>query len=158
MVLINQYNPLKELKKPKVLKLPHIEFFGGWDYLQIYIEKKGNPLYSIEGHLDLYNVDIFSLGSLTSVGGRLYLSNTNLSSLGSLTSVGGYMYLHKTNLSSLENLIWVGGDLILYDILNISSLGNLTFVGGHLDLRETNIKMTKKEIKKQVNVIGNIYI
>ena len=42
----------------------------------------------------------------------------------------------------------------------IESLGNLKFVGGYLDLQGTPLfkKYTEKQIRKMVNVVGDIYL
>jgi hypothetical protein len=74
-----------------------------------------------------------------SIGGDLNLVGTPIESLGNLQSVGGYLDLYNTP---------------------IESLGNLTSVGSVLDLRETPLsKMyTEEQIRKMVNVGGNIYL
>jgi hypothetical protein len=76
---------------------------------------------------------------LYSIGGDLFLANTPIKSLGNLTSVGGDLYLENTP---------------------IESLGNLTSVGGDLVLRNTPIseKYNQKEIRKMVNIKGDIYM
>ena len=154
----NQYEILKE-QTEEVLKLPSIDYFGGWDEMQSYIERKGNPSYSIDGNLYLGNTPIKSLGNLTSVGGYLDLSNTSVESLGNLNSVGGYLDLRNTSVESLGNLTSVGGDLDLRNT-SVESLGNLTSVGGYLDLRNILAfkKYSIKEIEKMVNVEGKIFI
>jgi hypothetical protein len=62
------------------------------------------------------------------------------------------------DVADLNNLISVGGNLIL-GRTNIKSLGNLKSVGGYLYLSGTPLskKYTKEEIRKMVNVGGNIY-
>jgi hypothetical protein len=67
------------MKTMPVLKIPDIRVFGGWDNLQKFLEKKGNPDYEIIGDLNLYGTPIKSLGNLTYVGGDLYLSRTPIS-------------------------------------------------------------------------------
>jgi hypothetical protein len=126
-------------EEQKVLHIPDIKIFGGWDGLQIFLESKGNPLYSL--------------------GGDLYLNDSTIKSLGNLTSVGGDLDLFFTPIESLENLTSVGGNLDLYDS-SIESLGNLTFVGGDLYLIGTPIskKYSKEEIRQMVNVGGDIYL
>ena len=133
-----QYHILKE-EEEKVIHLPSIDYFGGWYDMQSYLDKKGNPLYSIDGNLKLIKTPIKSLGNLTSVGGNLNLRNTSIKSLGNLTSVGGDLFLEGTL---------------------IESLGNLTFVGGSLDLKDILAfkKYSIKEIEKMVDVEGKIYI
>jgi hypothetical protein len=138
-----------------------------------------NNLISVGGYLDLYGTNIESLGELKSVGGSLYLGGINIISLGELKSVGGYLSLYETNIKSLGELKSVGGYLDLYGT-NIESLGELQSVGGDLDLEKSNIislgelksvggslylsgtplskKYTKEEIRKMVNVGGNIYM
>jgi hypothetical protein len=130
---------LSEEKEQKVLHIPSLKIFSGdWDLLQKFLELKGNPPYTISGNLDLYGLPVKSLGNLQSVGGYLDLRETPIKSLGNLTSVGGYLDLLNTS---------------------IESLGNLTSVGGYLDLRRTALsKMyTKEQIRKMVNVDGEIY-
>ena len=68
-----QYHLLKE--EEKVIHFPSIDYFGGWYEMQSYLDKKGNPLYSIDGNLKLIKTPIESLGNLTSVGGDLYLKD-----------------------------------------------------------------------------------
>jgi hypothetical protein len=73
----NQFEKLKNSEEPKVLNILSFEIFGNdWGRLQRYLERKGNPLYSVGGDLDLQNTPIKSLGNLTSVGGGLNLENT----------------------------------------------------------------------------------
>ena len=69
----SQYKKLfKEEKEQKVLKIPSMNFFNNdWFLLQKFLEKKGNPPYSIGGNLNLRHTEIESLGNLTSVGGAL---------------------------------------------------------------------------------------
>ena len=145
----SQYQRLTETKEePKILKLPSLDFFDedpdsgpeiAWAIIQKIVERKGNPLYSIEGDLDLSDTPIKSLGSLQSVGGYLYLYDTPIKSLGSLQSVGGDLYLGRTPIESLGNLQSVGGDLDLRHT-GIESLDNLESVGGDLDLGGTPIR------------------
>jgi hypothetical protein len=157
----SQYNRiLKEEEEQKILRIPSFKFFNNdWDLLQKFLEKKGNPPYSIGGDLFLEGTSIESLGNLTSVGGFMYLSHTDIQSLGNLKSVGGYLDLERTLIKSLGNLQSVGGSL---DLMRtpIKSLGNLTSVGGDLDLEGTPIsKMyTEKQIHEMVDVGGVIFI
>ena len=67
-----QYRILKE-QTEQVLKLPSVDYFGGWDNLQQYLVKKNNPPYSIDGELDLADSNVISLGNLVSVEGNLCL-------------------------------------------------------------------------------------
>jgi hypothetical protein len=142
----NQYTLLKEMEdNPKVYNFPSLDVFGNeepidnWNLMQSFLEKKGNPDFSISGNLDLRDTPIESLGNLTSVGGYLNLYGTPIESLGNLTSVGGSLILSRTPIESLENL---------------------TSVGGFLILRNTPIseKYTEKEIRSQVDVKGKIYL
>jgi hypothetical protein len=153
-----QYKRLLE-QEEEILRLPSIEHFGGWGNLQWWLNKKGNPKYSIDGDLDLEKTPIESLGSLTSVGGGLSLRDTPIESLGNLTSVGGGLDLYGTPIESLGSLTSVGESLDLYGT-PIESLGNLTSVGGYLNLYETPIskKYTEEEIREFVDVKGNIYL
>ena len=133
-----QYKLLKE-DEQEILDIPSVDLFGGWDGLQEYLKRKGNPPYSIGGDLDLVRNRIESLGNLQSVGGYLNLVGTPIESLGNLISVGGYLDLRETP---------------------IQSLGNLQLVSGGLFLSHTPIskKMTTKQIREKVNVRGIIYL
>jgi hypothetical protein len=126
-------------EEQEVLYIPDIDLFGNWNALQQYLKRKGNPLYSIGGNLNLYETQIESLGNLTSVGNYLNLSSTPIKSLGNLTSVGGDLYLRETQ---------------------IKSIGNLQSVGGSLDLMETQIskKYTEEEIRQMIDDKGEIYM
>jgi hypothetical protein len=130
----------EETEKPTILKIPSMKFFNNdWFLLQKFLEKKGNPLYSIKGDLDLEDSSIESLGNLESVGGSLNLYNTQIESLGNLTSVGRSLDLRDTPIESLGNLTSVGGDLYLWDT-------------------PLSINYTKKQIRKMVDVSGKIYL
>jgi hypothetical protein len=182
----NQYELLKEMEdKPKVYNFPSLEIFGhknpmdNWNLMQKFLDKKGNPNFTIDGDLDLgdtpieslgnltsvggylnlYGTPIESLGNLTSVGGSLILSNTPIKSLENLTSVGGYLDLRYTPIKSLGNLTSVGGNLVLRHT-RIESLGNLTSVDGNLDLEDTPIsyEYTEEEIRSQVDIKGELYL
>ena len=137
----SQYKRLIESEEEqKVLRIPSLKFFNDdWFQLQEFLEKKGNPPYSIGGDLDLRDTSIESLENLTSVGGDLDLYNTPIESLGNLQSVGGFLDLQGTYIESLGNLQSVGGDLYLY---------------------ETPIseKYSEEEIRQMVNVEGEIYL
>jgi len=159
----NQYELLKD--KPKVYHFPSLDIFGhkkpidNWNLMQKFLDKKGNPEYTVGGDLDLSETPIESLGNLTSVGGDLYLGETPIKSLGNLTTVGGTLDLDRTSIKSLGNLTTVGGNLYL-SYTPIKSLGNLTSVGGGLDLEDTPIseKYTDEEIRSQVDIKGELYL
>ena len=151
---------LREEEEQNVLHIPSLKFFNdNWDLLQKFLERKGNPPYSIGGDLYLRETPIKSLGNLTSVGGNLDLLRTPIESLGNLQSVGGWLSLSFTPIKSLGNLQSVGGDLYLWDT-PIVSLGNLTSVGGSLDLENTPLskKYTEEEIRQMVDVGDGIYL
>ena len=74
-----------------------------------------------------------------SIEGDLDLSNTPIESLGNLQSVGGDLYLRNTPIESLGNLKSVGRDLFL-KVTPISKM------------------YTEKQIRKMVNVEGDIYL
>ena len=103
-------------EEQKVLHIPDIKIFGGWDGLQRFLESKGNPLYSLGGNLNLVGLNVESLGNLVSVQDDLYAYDTPLKSLGKLTSVGGLMDLSNTQIESLGDLSFVGGSLVLNGI------------------------------------------
>ena len=162
----NQYELLKEMEdKPKVYHFPSLDIFGhekpidNWNLMQKFLDKKGNPDFTITGDLDLSDTPIESLGNLISVGGTLYLMGTQIKSLGKLTSVGGGLFLEYSSIESLGNLTSVGGSLFLYNT-PIESLGKLKSVGGHLELRRTSLseKYTEEEIRNIVEVKGDIYL
>ena len=154
-----QYKLITEEEEQEILQIPSLDMFGDWKTLQQFLERKGNPLYSISGNLDLEGMKIESLGNLTSVGGYLNLYGTKIESLGKLTSVGGYLYLRATNIKSLGNLTSVGGSLYLRSCENLTSLGNLTSVGGSLSLEYTPIskKYSEEQIRQMVEVGGDIF-
>ena len=154
-----QLNLIKESEE-KVLHIPTLKLFNDdWELLQQFLNKKGNPPYSIGVDLNLSNTNIKSLGNLISVDGNLYSYNSNIESLGNLTSVGGYLDLSYSNIESIGNLTSVGGYLDLYGS-KIKSLGNLTSVGGYLDLRKTPLSeiYSEEEIHKMINIGGRVYL
>jgi hypothetical protein len=57
--------------KSKILKLPGLDYFGSWEVLQRFLEKRGNPPYEIIGDLYLKERNIESLGNLVYVGGDI---------------------------------------------------------------------------------------
>jgi hypothetical protein len=131
---------LREEEEQKVLHIPSLKFFNDdWNLLQKFLERKGNPPYSIGGNLVLEDSSIEFLGNLISVEGDLYLYNTPIKSLGNLQSVGDDLDLQGTS---------------------IKSLGNLQSVGGSLYMRDTPLseKYTEEEIRQMVDVGGNIYM
>jgi hypothetical protein len=122
-----------------VIHIPSLKYFNNdWNFLQEYLESEGNPPYTIDGHLDLIDTKIKSLGNLRSVDGDLILIENDIESLGNLQSVGGWLDLRKSN---------------------IKSLGNLISVDGSLDLRNTPIfeRCSEEEIRQMVNVGGDIF-
>ena len=157
----SQYNRiLKEEEEQKILRIPSFKFFNNdWDLLQKFLERNGNPPYSIGGDLFLEGTSIESLGNLISVGGFMDLSHTDIQSLGNLKSVGRDLNLYGTPIKSLGNLQSVGGNLNLIHT-PIESLGNLTSVGGELDLLGTPLSTmySEKQIREMVNVGGVIYL
>ena len=158
IITSKQYELLNE-EEQEIIYIPSVDLFGGWDNLQEFLKRRGNPPYSIDGDLYLRGVPVESLGNLTSVGGSLDLKHTQIESLGNLISVGGNLYLRDVPIESLGNLISVGGHL---DLRNtpIKSLGILTSVGGSLILRDTPIakKYTEKQIRNMVDVRGEIFL
>ena len=121
----NQYKRLIEAEEePKILKFPSLDFFDkdpdiAWEIIQKIVERKGNPPYSIEGDLRLYDTPIKSLGSLQSVGGDLDLENTPIESIGNLQSVGRNLDLDNTPISEkysreeIRQMVNVGGKIYL---------------------------------------------
>ena len=156
----SQYNRiLREEEEQKVLHIPSLKFFNNdWNKLQKFLNRRGNPPYTIGGDVYLGRSSLASLGNLTSVGGDLILQGSTIESLGNLTSVGGYLDLGRTEFESLGNLTSVGGDLYL-TLSRVKSLGNLAYVGNSLFLRRTPLskKYTEEDIRKMVDVGGDIY-
>jgi hypothetical protein len=155
-----QYKLLTE--EQEILHIPSLDVFGDdWETLQKFLERRGNPLYSIGGDLNLRTMEIESLGNLTSVEGYLDLGLCeNLTSLGNLTSVGGHLYLEDCeSLTSFGNLTSVGGGLDLYGCVNLTSLGNLTYIGEDLLFEGTPIskKYSEEEIRQMVDIGGRIF-
>ena len=72
--------------------------------------------------------------------------------------INGDVYLSSSDITELNYLVKVGGNLDLRRT-PIKSLPMLSYVGGSLDLVETPLSKvtTKKELRKQINVGGNIY-
>ena len=94
-----QYNLIKESEE-LILRIPNLSLFDNdWNLLQRYMEKKGNPKYSIEGDLRLSETPIKSLGNLQSVDGYLNLSETPISKkyseqeIRDMVNVNGNIYL-----------------------------------------------------------------
>lgn len=143
VILESQYKRLIEAEEEQgILRIPLLKFFGtwdAWDNLQKFLERKGNPPYSVGESLDLRGTQIKSLGNLISVAGNLDLRRTPIESLGNLQFVDGFLHLKGTQ---------------------IESLGNLQSVGGNLDLIKTPLSnmYTEKQIRKMVNVGGIIYL
>lgn len=149
-------------EEQKVLRIPSLKFFGqnplvGWRTLREFLESKGNPLYSIDGDLNLSGFRMDSLGNLKSVSGSLYLKNTPLESLGNLQSVGEYLDISSTPITSLGDLQSVGGHFFLRDT-PLESFGKLTYVGGSLILENTPLsKMySEEQIREMINVGGRV--
>jgi hypothetical protein len=172
-----QYKLITE--EQEVLQIPSFGIFGDWETLQIYLKHKGNPLFSIEGDMDLSHSDIESLGNLVSVEGNLNLIGCyKLSSLGKLTSVGKNLTLNYSSIKGLDNLTSVGNDLFLLNCMELTSLDNLTSVGGYLDLGgcekltslgnlkyvgddlaiyDTPLRKHRVEIRQMVDIKGEIF-
>ena len=116
----NQFEKLKNYEEPKVLHIPSFRIFeNDWNRLQRYLDRKGNPLYSIDGNLKLIKTPIESLGNLTSVGGDLFLEGTLIESLGNLTFVGGSLDLKdilafkKYSIKEIEKMVDVEGKIYI---------------------------------------------
>ena len=129
-------------EEQKVLHIPGLKIFGGWDGLQRFLESKGNPLYSLGGNLNLVGLNVESLGNLVSVQDDLYAYDTPLKSLGKLTSVGGLMDLSNTQIESLGDLSFVGGSLVL----NGTALRNDSYP----------LNLNSLQIRQTVDVQGSI--
>lgn len=170
----------KLLTEEKTLNLDFDVFNKDWDLLQRFLDKKGNPEYTLIGNLDLGGRrDITSLGNLTEVIGNVNLIATSIPSLGKLKYIEGSLSLYKTNIEdlgeltkvvgnidmrvtkikSLGNLKFVDGNLeAMYTPLE--SLGDLRFVGGNLHIEGTPIsfEIEQSELLASIDVLGNVYI
>ena len=130
-----------------------IKIIGNWEivYPRVslrQIKKILNEVVVVDGHFniipdmwdtnyDFKPVELGTLGKLKFVEGFLNLANSKIKSLGNLEKVGGYLDLQNTP---------------------IESLGNLKYVGGTLYIRDSSlIKLSDKEIRDKINVLGNIY-
>jgi hypothetical protein len=114
----------------------------------------------------LYTNTIETLENLETVGGNLVLSsyydpnlNFKLKSLGKLKFVNGLLDLDNTEIKSLDNLEYVGDRLFLRNTKNLNSFGNLKKVQYNIYLKNSNILniMTEKEIRRQVQIKGEIF-
>jgi hypothetical protein len=152
----SQYKLLTE--EENILEIPGLEYFGGWEGLQQYLEKKGNPLYKINDDLVLEGLKIKSLRTLYYVGGVLHLKDVPIVSLGKLSYVGDYCDLRGTLITSLGDLEYVGGSLNLF-YTDVESFGKLKYVGDNLYLSKTPLseKYDEDEIRNIINVKGEIY-
>ena len=160
----------EETKDEYILEIPNLRFIPNVDletpkgkteaWNELLRLLNGKP-FIFDGDLNLTLTDITSLGNLQSVNGYLDLSVCkNLTSLGNLQSVDDFLNLYRcVNLTSLGNLQSVDGHLGL-SLTNITSLENLQSVGGHLHIARTPIseKYSGEEIRRMVDVKGNIYI
>lgn len=132
--------------KENILKIPFIAVNNDWDFLQSYLEKKGNPPYALVGRVELNPASVLSLGNLRFVYGDLIATYCKMKTLGNLLEVHGFLDLYSSK---------------------ILSLGSLRFVKGDLDLRKSSLSNHAKtkpynevylEIYNTVKVGGDIYI
>ena len=111
-------------EEQKILHIPSLKIFDenilvAWNILQKFLEKKGNPPYTLGSDLYLADTPIKSLGNLQSVGGNINLGGTPIESLGNLTSVGGNINLYDTPLSEkyteeeIRQMVNVDGEIYL---------------------------------------------
>ena len=133
-----------------------------WDDMFEHINnKKGGKYdgYYIDGDVFLNKPKIPELKYLVRVGNYLEFSNTPIKSLPMLEYVGGSLFFVSTQIDSLPMLTEVGNNLALFKS-KIESLPMLTEVGGYLDLRGTPLSKTttEKELRKQINVGGEIFL
>jgi len=174
---------LREQQEEQILKIPSLKFFNNdWSILQKFLESQGNPRYSIGGDLDLRRrsdiktlgnlvrvegdldlqlcKNLQSLGDLEYVGGFLDLRDTKIETLGNLNYVGGYLDLGFSDIKTLGNLVRVDGLLYLFGSKKLQSLGDLEYVGNTLVLARTPLskKYTGKQIRKIVEVVGEVYL
>ena len=143
----------------KILKIPYSAVRNDWDFLQKFLELKGNPRYIIVGDVNLEDrKDISDLGNLVGVEGYLYLTDSSIESLGELEFVNGDLSLWGCkDIKTLGKLKKVE-DLLNLRSSSIESLGELTFVDGVLNLFYCqNIKTLGKLIKveNELNLSGS---
>ena len=136
-------------------------------------------LRKVTGNMILSMTEVYSLPELRYVGGSLTLNRSKISELPNLESVGDYLGLSYSKIELLPNLKSVGGGLYL-DNTSIKDLGNLKYVDGSLDLNKSPIESlpklefvdgdlylehtplskttTEEELRKQINISGEIYL
>lgn len=154
----SQYKLITE-EEDDVLYIPSVDALGGWDNLQKFLKKRGNPDYRLGGYLNLREGEVESLGNLISIEEGLYLMGTeSIKTLGKLKYVGGVCDLFMSKIESLGDLEYVGAFLdIRYT--NVSSLGKLTHVR---DLYAAGSPLAKKytrdEIRKMINIEGELVL
>lgn len=151
---------LNLIKEDKILKIYFDVFNNDWGLLQKFLERRGNPIYYLEGDVDLSATDpIETLGNLVGIEGNVNAYRSKLESLGKLKHVSGNVFLHFTNVNTLGNLEYVGGDLdLLYS--KVWSLGKLQYVGGDLNLSSTPVSSISEyeQLQSQIEVGGEIYL
>lgn len=146
--------------KQKIYELPpFLKKINGWLMLDGNTHIKSlNNLEYVENGIDALDTNLISLGNLKYVGDYFICTSAKLKDLGKLEYVGGDMNL-GCNIKSLNNLKEVVGDLVI-SYNPIESLGDLTNVWGDLYLDGTPLskKTTEEEIRKNVNVKGDIFL
>ena len=154
----SQYKLITE-EEDDVLYIPSVDALGGWDNLQKFLERRGNPDYRLGGYLNLREGEVESLGNLISIEEGLYLMGTeSIKTLGKLKYVGGVCDLFMSKIESLGDLEYVGAFLdIRYT--NVSSLGKLTHVRDlYADGTPLAKKYTRDEIRKMINIEGELIL
>ena len=153
---------LREQEQEKLSELPPIDDFfdNDWNLVLNFMSRYPNKKFYYLGDLDLSYSKIETLGNLVRVEGNLGLIDTDIETLGNLEYVDGNLYLSESDIKSLGNLERVDGYLNLYGCENLQSLGDLKYVGGFLSLGYTPLskKYTKEEIRKMVEVVGEVYL
>lgn len=159
----NEESIVTEEKKDGIMKLSYDVFDNDWDSLQTFLERRGNPPYTLKGDVDLSErKDIKTLGSLIEIYGDLNLRFTSIESLGDLTKVGKNLNLTGTPIKSLDNLSYVGLNLVAGKS-QLRYLGNLSYVGDDLYLKNTPFSRisnydAKDKIRKKIVVLGTIFL
>jgi len=113
----------------------------------------------INGNLRGSEVDNISFPNLEYVTGDVSLEDSGISELPKLKKVDGSLFLQRTGISSLPELEYVGLHLNLYNT-QISELPKLKIVQGVLGLRHSHLadRTTEEELRKQINIGGNIHL
>lgn len=102
---------------------------------------------TVEGSLLITGTKITSLPKNLTVGKDLFAENLKITSLPSDLNVGRDLYISQTNITSLPDGLTINGDLSLMGIKTLKSLPNKLSVAGSLNLYGTPIKTIPNDLK-----------